>query len=208
MAWKTIDRNQPVVDPQAGPVLDEALRDKIRSFFDRYETKRAVLLPALHLVQNALGHVSLAAMVEIAELLDIQPSDVFDTVGFYTHYWTGPKGRKVVVCCRSVSCDVLGANEVLAAFKDALGIDEHETTPDGEYSLMTEECLAGCDHAPCVLINEKLHKRVRPGDVPGLLADADNDKLIMPRSDLFDPPPSSPGPAAEPAGESRDTSAG
>ena len=50
MAWKTIDRNQPVVDADAPPVLSEAVRAKISSFFDRYETKRAVLLPALHIV--------------------------------------------------------------------------------------------------------------------------------------------------------------
>ena len=208
MAWETIDRNQPVVDREAGPVLSDAVRTKIQSFFDRYETKRAALLPAMHVVQDALGHVSLAAMVEIAELLDLRPSDVFDTVGFYTHYWTGPKGEKVVVCCRSISCGLMGGDEVLAAFKEALGIDEHQTTPDGRYSLMTEECLAGCDHAPCVLINEKLHKRVAPADVAKILADADNDKLDVPRSDLFDAPPPSPKPAADAAAESPDASAG
>ena len=188
MAWKAVDRHTPVVDAGAGPVLSEAVRGKIRSFFDRYETKRAALLPALHVVQDALGHVSLSAMVEIAELLEIPPSAVLDTVGFYTHFWTHPKGSKVIVCCRSVSCEVMGGGAVLQAFKDALGIDEHETTPDGKYSLMTEECLAGCDHAPCVLINEKLHKRVRPEDVPALLADDDNDAIDVPRSDLFDSP--------------------
>ena len=212
MAWETIDRNQPVVEPDAGPVLDGSVREKIRSFFDRYETKRAVLLPALQVTQNALGHVSLAAMVEIAELLELRPSEVFDTIGFYTHFWTRPKGRKVIVCCRSISCDLMGAGEVLQAFKDALGIDEHQTTPDGEYSLMTEECLAGCDHAPCVLINEKLHKRVTPADVPRLLADADNDTLDIPRSDLFDTPQPqakpTPGPTPDRPAKSKDASAG
>jgi NADH:ubiquinone oxidoreductase subunit E len=188
MAWKTIDRNQPPADSDDAPVLSEAVRDKIRSFFDRYETKRAALLPALQITQNALGHVSLGAMVEIAELLEIPPSAVFDTIGFYTHFWTHPKGKKVIVCCRSVSCAVMGGEGVLQAFKDELGIDEHQTTPDGKHSLVTEECLAGCDHAPCVLINEKLHKQVTPEDVPKLLADANNDVLDIPRSDLFDAP--------------------
>ena len=71
MAWETIDRITPVGDPNAGPVLDEAVREKIRSFFPRYETKRAALLPALHVVQDALGHVSYPAMKEIAEVLEI-----------------------------------------------------------------------------------------------------------------------------------------
>lgn len=208
MAWETIDRNQPALEPEAGPVLDEAVRRKIRSFFDRYETRRAVLLPALQVTQNALGHVSLAAMVEIAELLELRPSEVFDTVGFYTHFWTGPKGDKVIVCCRSISCDLLGSDQVLQAFKDALGIDEHQTTPDGKYSLATEECLAACDHAPCVLINEKLHRRVKPADVPRLLGDAENDTLDVPRSDLFDAPQPQSPPVTGRAAESKDTPAG
>jgi NADH:ubiquinone oxidoreductase subunit E len=208
MAWQTIDRNTPTVDPDAGPVLDDAVRRKIRSFFARYETKRAALLPALKIAQEALGHVSLAAMVEIAELLEVNPSEVFDTIGFYTHYWTKPKGENVIVCCRSISCDVMGGEAVLQAFKDALGIGEHETTPDSKFSLMTEECLAGCDHAPCVLINEKLHKRVKPEDVPQLLADAGKDKLDIPRSDLFDAPPPGPAPKKAQAAESKDPSAG
>jgi len=78
----------------------------------------------------------------------------------------------------------------LKELKKPLGIDEHETTPDGRYSLMTEECLAGCDHAPCMLINERLYKHVKPEDVAGILADPNNDKIDVPRSDLFDAPSS------------------
>ena len=129
---------------------------------------------------------------------EIQPSDVIDTVSFYTHFWTHPKGKKVIVACRSVSCEIMGGAAVLDALKKKLGIDEHETTADGAYSLVTEECLAGCEHAPCLLINEKLHKRVKPSDVAGLLADVANAKLELPRSDLFDAPPkNAAGPSSE-----------
>jgi NADH-quinone oxidoreductase subunit E len=194
MAWKVIDRNQAVVDDDAPPVLSAAVREKIRSFFDRYETKRAVLLPALHIVQNTLGHVSWQAMVEIADLLEIHPSDVIDTVSFYTHFWTHPKGKKVITACRSLSCEIMGGAAVLEEIKKQLGIDEHDTTPDGKYSLVTEECLAGCDDAPCLLINEKHHKRVKPEDVERILADADNDRIAGARSDLFDAPVEEPTP--------------
>lgn len=188
MAWKTINRNESAVDPKAAPVLSGAVREKIRSFFPRYETKRAVLLPALHVVQDALGYVSFPAMVEIAALLEIHPSDVMDTISFYTHFWTHPKGEKVITICRSVSCEVMGGAAVLEEVKAKLGVDEHGTTADGKYSLATEECLAGCDHAPCLLINEKLHGQVRPQDVGKLLADAKNDRVSMARSELFDAP--------------------
>ena len=189
MAWQVIDRNESVIAEGAPAVLSEAVCEKIRSFFPRYETKRAVLLPALHIVQEALGYVPWKAMAEIAELLEIKPSDVFDVVSFYTHFWTKPRGRKVVTVCRSLSCQLLGADDVLEAAKSRLGIGEHETTADGAYSLATEECLAGCDYAPCLLINEKLHKCVKPAEVPALLGDANNDVLETARSDLFDAPP-------------------
>ena len=147
MAWNALDRNAPVAGVEDGPLLSEAVRAKIRSFFDRYETKRAALLPALQIVQNTLGHVPHQAMREIAELLELNPSEVLDTTTFYTHFWTHAKGKKVITVCRSVSCEVMGGNRVFEELKKQLGIDEHGTTPDGEYSLMTEECLAGCFEA-------------------------------------------------------------
>lgn len=192
MAWKTIDRNVPVIDADAAPALSEAVRDKIRSFFPRYDTKRAVLLPALHIVQDALGSISWQAMAEIAELLELHPSDVMDTISFYTHFWTHSKGAKVITVCRSITCEILGGRAVLEELKQQLGIEEHQTTSDGRYSLATEECLAGCDHAPCLLIHERLHKRVKPEDVARLLADPDNDRITAPRSDLFDAPTPAP----------------
>ncbi|MCK6482989.1 MAG: NAD(P)H-dependent oxidoreductase subunit E [Phycisphaerae bacterium] len=188
MAWEALDRRTPVIDEKAAPLLSEAVREKIRSFFPRYETKRAVLLPALHVVQDALGHVGWQAMKEVAELLEIPPAQVFDTISFYTHFWTHAKGRKVIVLCRSLSCQLMGADAVQQAVQRQLGIGEHETTDDGEYSFVTEECLAACDHGPCMLINEKMHRNVRAADVPRLLADANNATLSIPRSTLFDAP--------------------
>ena len=188
MAWKTIDRTAPVVEADAAPVLSDAVREKIRSFLVRYETSRAALLPALHIVQDAVGHLSWPALREVAEVLEIPPSQVFDTASFYTHFWMQPKGKKVITVCRSISCEVMGGAKVLAALKDFLGIDEHGTSEDGQYSLVTEECLAGCDYAPCLLINEKMHKCVKAEMVEKILEEAGNDVIAFERSDLFDAP--------------------
>lgn len=186
MAWSTVDRNEPAADAEAAPLLSDGVKEKVRAFFPRYETKRAALLPALHIVQDTLGHVSLQAMREVADLLEIAPSDVLDVVSFYTQYWSHPKGRKVVMLCRSITCQLMGADLVAERIKARLGVDEHGTTEDGAYSFITEECLAGCDHAPCMLVNEKLHKCVQPDDIDRILADENNSKLDFERSDLFD----------------------
>ena len=177
-----------MVEADAAPILSDAVRERIRFFLGRYESKRAVLLPALHVVQDAQGHVSWQAMIEIADMLEIYPSDVIDTISFYTHFWTHKKGKKVITVCRSLSCEVMGGAAVLDELKKRLQISEHGTTKDGEYSLVTEECLAGCDHAPCLLINEKMHKRIAPEDVSRILADSENDRISYERSDLFDGP--------------------
>ena len=187
MSWKAIDRTT-VAEQDLGPGLSQAAKEKIRTFFPRYPTRQAAMLPALHIAQDEIGYCSLQAMRDIAEVLGVPPSAVQDVVTFYTHFWTHPRGRKMITVCRSLSCELMGGKEVLAAIKAKLGIDEHETTPDGEYSLVTEECLALCDHGPCLLINEKAHKCVRVEDLDRILSDPENDKVAMPRSDLFDAP--------------------
>jgi NADH-quinone oxidoreductase subunit E len=185
MGWKAIDRNA-APPPAEHRLLGPALVDKIRALFGRYETKRAALLPALHMIQNQHGHISWQAMAEVAELLEINASDVFDVVSFYSYFWTHPRGEKVVTVCRSISCELMGAGAVLDECRRVLGIAEHQTTSDGRYSLQSEECLAVCDHAPCMYVNEKCHKRVKPADVARILADPDNDRLTMQRSTLYD----------------------
>lgn len=187
MAWETIDR-RTVSEENLGPGIDDAIRDKIRGFFPRYPDKRAALLPALHITQEANGYISIKAMREIAELLEIAPSAVMDVVTFYTHYWTTPRGEKTLTVCRSLTCELMGANKLLDTLKEKLGIGEHETTADGKFSLQTEECLAACDHGPCMMVNEKMHKCVKLEQIDDILADENSDKLEMPRSNLYDAP--------------------
>jgi NADH-quinone oxidoreductase subunit E len=187
VGWQAIDRRTVPAD-QMGPGLSAATKEKIRSFFPRYPTKRAVLIPALHIAQDEIGFCSIRAMREIAELLEIPPAAVLDVVSFYTHFWTHPRGEKVLMLCRSISCQVMGADRIQEAIEHKLGIGEHETTPDGKFSFMTEECLAACDHAPCLMVNEKMHKCVTVTDVDRILADPKSDRLSIPRSDLYDAP--------------------
>lgn len=187
MSWKAIDRRH-VPESDWGPGLSAATKEKIKSFFPRYPSKRAVLIPALHIAQDEVGYCSIRAMREIAEILEIPPAAVLDVVSFYTHFWTHPRGKKVLMLCRSLTCQLLGADKLQDAIEKRLGIGEHETTDDGEFSFMTEECLAQCDHAPCLYVNEKIHHCVKVEDLERLLTDRNSDKLSMPRSDLFDAP--------------------
>ncbi len=188
MSWNAIDR-KTVPAEEMGPGISEATKEKIRSFFPRYPSKQACMLPALHIAQDELGYVSLQAMRDIAQVLELPPAAVMDVVSFYTHFWTHPRGEKMLMLCRSLTCELLGSEKLRARIEEKLGIGDHETTPDGKFSFMTEECLAACDHGPCLMVNEKMHKCVSVEDVDRILDDPASDRLDIPRSDTYDAPP-------------------
>jgi NADH-quinone oxidoreductase subunit E len=185
--WQAIDRKM-VPANEMGPGISDASKEKIRSFFPRYPSKRAVMLPALHIAQDELGYVSLTAMRQIAELLELPPAAVMDVVTFYTAFWTHPKGEKQLMLCRSLTCELLGADKLRERIEQKLGIKDHQTTKDGKFSFMIEECLAACDHGPCLMVNEKMHKCVTPEKLDQILNDPHSDRLDQPRSDLYDAP--------------------
>jgi NADH-quinone oxidoreductase subunit E len=201
LAWQAIDRNPPAVPEGSPPVLSEAVREKIRTFFSRYPTRQAALLPALHIAQDAVGCVSFQVMKEVAELLQIPASQVMDVASFYSHFWPHARGRKIIVLCRSLVCELMGGKAVAEAIQRHLGIGDHGTTADGRFSFVTEECLGACEHGPCLLINERLHRRVKPESVADILADPENDHLAGPRSTLYDAPGTTHG---EPSASARD----
>lgn len=138
-------------------VLSDEMVAEIRRLCERYPSKQAVVLPALHLVHAQLRHVPLAAVVEIASLLDLAPAEVQDTLTFYGFFKQDrPHGKTRVWVCRSISCALRGADALLAKLCEAEGIQPGETTADGELTIEAAECLGACEHAPCALANEQL----------------------------------------------------
>jgi NADH-quinone oxidoreductase subunit E len=145
----------------AEKVLTAEMIDAIRAFIPRYPSKQAVTLPALHIVNERLRYVPLQAVVEIAELLDLAPAQVQDTLSFYGYFKQDkPHGRCRLWVCRSISCALRGADELVDHLSHTLQVQPGETTPDGRITLEFAECLGACEHAPCVLANNDLHKSV------------------------------------------------
>jgi NADH-quinone oxidoreductase subunit E len=140
-------------------LLTEELRERIRAEFPKYPDKRAVTLPALHIVHDALRKVSREAVVEIAELLELHPAEVADTMTFYGFFHEGdePLGARRVWVCRSISCMLRGGEELLAGLCRRMGVKPGETTADGRLTLEFAECLGACEGAPCMLVNDECH---------------------------------------------------
>jgi NADH-quinone oxidoreductase subunit E len=140
-------------------VLTDEMVEAIRAFFPRYPNKQAVTLPALHIVNERLRHVPLQAVVEVAELLELAPAQVQDTLSFYGYFpQEQPHGRTRAWVCRSISCALRGGEEVLDHMCHHLGIEPGQTTADGGLTLEYAECLGACDFAPCMLADKTLHK--------------------------------------------------
>lgn len=140
-------------------ILTEAMRERIRAYLPRYPSKQAVVLPALHVVQDELRCVPLEAVREIAEMLDLHPAQVQDTLSFYGFFRDEkhPLGRKRVWVCRSLSCMLRGGEDLLRDLSARLGVKPGETTPDGQITLEFAECLGQCEDAPCLMIEDEVH---------------------------------------------------
>ena len=153
--------------------LSEELKQQILAYLPRYPSKQAVTLPALHLVQDTLRSVPLEAIREIAELLDLSPAEVHDTMSFYGFFRDEktPLGRTRVWVCRSLPCMLRGADELLTGLSVKLGVQPGGTTADGKVSLEFAECIGACEGAPCVLVNDEHRMNVTPDQVDGLVSD-------------------------------------
>ena len=136
------------------PMLSESIREKIRAHFPRYPSKRAVTLPALHIVHEAFRCVPFRAMSEIAGLLEITPAEVHDTMSFYGFFSQAPIGDIRVWVCRSLSCMLRGGDELLEHACRRLGIEPGQTTSDGKLTVEFAECLGICDYAPAALADD------------------------------------------------------
>jgi len=146
-------------------VLSEELRKRIRDEFPKYPDKRAVTLNALHMVHDEKREVSTEAVREIAELLELHPSEVLDTMTFYNffHEADNPLGKKRVWVCRSISCMLRGGEELFQGLCQKLNVTAGHRTSDGQVTLEFAECLGACEQAPCILVNEDLHGNLDEG---------------------------------------------
>lgn len=140
-------------------VISDEMREKIGQYVPRYPSKQAVTLPALHIIQDELRCVPQVAIEEVAEMLQLHPAEVHDTLsfyGFFKHEQT-PLGQHRLWVCRSISCMLRGGEELLVELSKRLGVKPGETTADGKVTLEFAECLGKCEGAPCVLWDEECH---------------------------------------------------
>ena len=153
--------------------LSEETKERIRAEFPKYANKRAVTLPALHIVQDEHRCVSREAIREVAALLELPPAEVYDTLSFYGFFRaeSAPLGKHRVWVCRSLSCALRGGEELLEEISAKLGAEPGKTTTDGRITLEFAECLGACEGAPCLLVDDECHMNVTAASADNLIRD-------------------------------------
>jgi NADH-quinone oxidoreductase E subunit len=154
------------------PVFQGETLARLRALFDRYPTKRACLLPALWMVQEARGWIPEQAIGEVAEVLELTPAYVKGVVTFYTMYHTHPVGRHFIQVCTTSPCGLCGAEDTLRAILRETGCGElGATSPDGRFTVVEVECLGACGFPTPILVDDAdFIESVTPENVAGILA--------------------------------------
>lgn len=136
--------------------LSDDIRKKIEEFIPRYPSKQAVTLPALHIVQDELRCVPAEAIREIADMLDLSPAEVADTMSFYGIFRDEKRklGNTRLWVCRGLACAIRGGEELLTDICHKLNVKPGETTADGKITVEFAECIGVCEGAPAVLIDD------------------------------------------------------
>jgi NADH-quinone oxidoreductase subunit E len=135
----------------------------------RYPRARSAMIPLLHLAQEQDGHVTRDAMVHIGEIVGATPAEVWGTASFYEMFKFEPVGRYVINICGTMSCALMGAEELMHHAEERLGIHMGDTTDDGLFTLERAECQAACTEAPCLQVNYRHRYRVTAADFDSLV---------------------------------------
>lgn len=144
------------------PDLPEEIRAAILEVTDRLKDLPGALLPVLHGVQEALGYVPEDAVPLIAREMNLSRADVHGVISFYHFFRSHPSGRRVIYVCRAESCQAMGAVTLEKHIKQRLGVDFHQTTADGAYTLEPVYCLGNCACSPAIMVDNELQGRVTP----------------------------------------------
>ena len=134
-------------------MLKEKRANDIQSILAKYPTKRSAVMPLLYIAQQEYGYCDETAIREVAELTELDPTEVKSVVGFYTMFFEEKTGKYVIEVCDDLPCALRGADQFVRHCERKLGVTAGQTTPDGKFTLRTVMCIVACDRAPVAQVN-------------------------------------------------------
>ncbi len=157
-------------------MLNEETKKAILELQTKYPSKRSALIPALHIAQAEMGYLPVEVQEEVATLFNIDTSEVNAVVTFYDMFYENPTGKHHIHVCKNVSCMLRGADGLLSKICQKLQVKPGETTADGEFMIIASECLAACDKAPMMIVDDKVIGPVQESEIDSILAEAKKGK--------------------------------
>lgn len=142
----------------------------VRDALARYQSTPGALLPILHAVQDAIGHIPHEAVPQIALALNLSRAEVHGVVTYYHHFRATPPGRHLIQVCRAEACQARGADALIAHATMRLGCEMHGSSADGSYTLEPVYCLGLCASSPALTWGDELHARVTAESFDRLVA--------------------------------------
>jgi formate dehydrogenase subunit gamma len=152
-------------------VLSPNDSETILRIVDELKSRPGPLLEVLHAVQAALGYVPEGAVSLVARGLNLSRAEVHGVVTFYHYFRRTPPGKHVVSLCRAEACKSMGADDLADHAKRSLGVDFHETTNDGQFSLEPIYCLGNCACSPAAMVDDRLYGRLTPERFDAMIAE-------------------------------------
>ena len=152
-------------------VLSDHAIEEIRALPARFPAQsRSAVMPALDVAQEEIGHLTPAAIAEVARLLDLDPGYVEGVATFYSLFHLRPVGKHRMYICTNLSCSLRGADELVRHTLQRIGVsDTDEVSPDGLFSVEEVECLGACEFAPMMRLDHRFHYDLTPERIDGLI---------------------------------------
>jgi len=165
-------------------MLSASARAEIAAHLSKYPTKRSAIIPALHIAQREIGWLPDEAIGDVAESLDLTPTEVRAVAGFYSLFFKEKVGRHVIHFCNDLPCALRGADDPLKRGCAKLGIEPHGTTADGLFTLEPAMCLAACDKAPMMQIDLDYYENLTEARVDEILQAIRNGEITLDKASV------------------------
>lgn len=146
--------------------------NKVQELISRYPEgkQKSALIPLLHMAQDTFGGwLDVPVMDYVAELLQLEPIEVYEVATFYSMFNMKPVGKYMFEVCQTGPCMVKGSDDIIDYIKDKLGIAVGQTTPDGMFTLKAVECLGACGYAPMMQLGKTYREHLTKEKVDSII---------------------------------------
>jgi NADH:ubiquinone oxidoreductase subunit E len=149
--------------------VDSVKLDKLASYIEGLEHAEGDLINILREAQEIFGHLPAEVQLFVARKLGIPAAKVYGVATFYSYFTMQQRGKHIISVCLGTACFVKGADKIVEEFRKQLNIHDGTTTSDGMYTLDSIRCVGACGLAPVVIVDGKVHGRVKPEDVSAII---------------------------------------